>query len=235
MTYEEIRAQVLRSLDLDPDITGDMVDQVNDAIATILDEIVYDMCPLQLLRTAGPFNIDDTTTEIDLATDFLVTDLGEIESLSVDYKVSADAYLEEWTELSYTTYLRMRNPVSGDCRLNGRWTFTPDDTFILTNWPATSEDWDVYLNYYAVPAAITDNGEPEIPKLHHRALVLGALTMFPHLFSGDRLPLFAQFKQQWAEAKGRLLSARRATKSARALRPRVPSLPIGSINWGGGD
>lgn len=232
MTYLQIREQVLRALDLNPDIVGDMVDAANDAIATIVEELAYDVQPLELFETTSPVTIDDTYSQIDVASDFGITNVGTLAGVAVDFKQEATAKLVEWDELSYTAYLKQSNTLDGDMRLRYRWTYTPFNSIILTSWPADGEEWDVYLRYYKLPAAITDNGVPELPVAHHRTIALGAITMFPQYFVGDRVVLFAQFQAQYREGKMRMLSARRASKASRVLVSKSPGRPPGFINWG---
>ncbi len=236
MTYLEIREQVLRALDLDPDITGDYVDAVNDAIMSVVDELAFDCKPIELYTTAGPFTATSATTSIPLGgSGFLVTNLGEIDHIAVDLQQAATADIQKWDELSYTTYLSMNSPELGDVRNRYRWVYQPDSSFLLTEWPLGTEEWLVYLRYYRTPTALTDGGTPELGALHHRAIAFGAIQLFPQFFSGDRSALFAQYSQSYLNAKNRILNARRGVRATRSLRPAVREKPRGTVNWGNGE
>jgi len=236
VTYLEIREQIFRALDLNPDITGDYVDAVNDAIMSVMDELAFDAKPIELYATAGPVTVTSATTSIALGVGgFAVTDLGEIDHVAVDLQQAAVADIQKWDELSYTTYLSMNSPELGDLRNRFRWVYQPDSTFILTEWPAGTEEWLVYLRYYRTPATLTDGGTPELGVNHHRALVFGAIQLFPQFFSGDRSALFAQYSQAYISAKNRLLNARRGARATRALRPAIREKPRGTVNWGNGE
>lgn len=234
MNYLALRKQVLRFLDQDGDVTGELVDAINDALQTVINELAFDCRPIELFEKVGPVNIDHTTTAIPLGVGgFNVSDIGDIKGIQVDAKTTSEVDDQDWDEMSYESYVSQNNVYEGDNRPFYRWVLTPAQEIVLTNWPEDPATWDVYLHYYKLPAAVTDNGVPELPELHHRTLALGAVTYFPQYFAGDRNELFLKFEKEYKAGKERLLLSRRAAKAARFMRKRKAVRSLDPI-WGNG-
>ena len=235
-TYSEIKKHILLALDVDveaaSDNTIDIVNQVERELKRVLDTAVQRARPMELFVETAAFNIDDTTTEIDLAADLGVTNLDQVFALSVDFKDTADRDDYGWEEIKYPTWLRMKKYRSGDRRPLGTWTMNPSNEIILSSWPESSQTWDVYLNYYKTTAAVSDSGTPELPTMSQLAiLVPGVCVNFPARFQGDKATQLAVFRKAYEDAMADYVRNQKTPTESIRLYAAGPGSALNSLRW----
>lgn len=208
-TYKNLRDEIMLTLDIPTDMSGRMRDLIDLKMMRVLERILDKYKPNEMITKTSAVTVTKTTTEISIATDFGVSSYARILGVAVD-KDTTDTLEEEWWEpIEYVSWVKLNNALGGNIRKNRTFTVDPSENVILRRWPSTTaNDWDVFLWYYRVPDAITDSGEPPLPKLLHGIISVQTLLSFPQYFQGEKKSLFLELKDESRDYEQRLLKSR---------------------------
>lgn len=233
-TYNELASEVLGKLDQSLSTTGDVLTQVQTEIQRTNEKLCVDLRPKELLVSVGPVNISSITTSIPLNLGgFGVSNMDLPFQLRVDYKTQTTVEDLEWEFKEWETWLQLKNSLEGNARPTRVWTIDPSNNIFLSLYPTSPDTWDTYLHYYKATAVFSGSAEPELPKMHHWLISVGASLSFPQYFQGDRATLLAKYQNDFNEGRAKLM------KRKRGIAGKVGSLGIrdatkvsNKINWG---
>ena len=217
MTFQEVLDLVFLKLDTSTDIDGDLYTDVYATLKVKYDEIVTEIRPDELL-TSGTYTLtagDDTAS---IVTDFAISDFEKEHALFVD------GQRDPWINRDYRTWLRK------DDRRYNIWTRHGDDIILAQEVP-TGDSWALVLHYYKTPPTIVLSNSPQFARAHHRTLAWGVLTMYPHLFSGDKEILLLKYEKDYLNGKAAAKRDRAASQKLRSLNPKVFQASTGDVTF----
>lgn len=233
-TWAELRATTFRLLDLASTTTGDDKDAVDDALQLVHNELVHDARPSSLFEVSSAVSVTSSTTAIGLSSGsptFAVSDLWRIYGLAIDTDSSNDDD-RFWKQIGYEEWLRANDPVNGNQRAVRSWTIDQDNNVYLSEWPGTGITWEATLYYWKNPTTFADGASPDFHSIHHLTIAVGAATMFPHKFQGDRMALFAKLQSEYEKGRQRILADRRSAQAVKRMKLQRPRVRTTDVMWG---
>jgi hypothetical protein len=233
-TYSELREEILYTLDVPPAMTGDVRSLVDIKMAGLVERLVSEIMPLQLITRAGPVVLTSATTSVPMgAAGFdCLTTYAQVITFTIDKDTTDETPPEVYEYVPYQTWLTQNSVRAGDNRGGAQFTINPSLEVEIKNWPDGSDTWSSYLWYLSRPAAVSDLLEPELPPLKQRIVVPGVAVQFPHLFQGDRQTLLFQQQKQFDDLYRELLRNRDIALRQLALRlSPTNAVPSRSFFW----
>jgi len=186
-TWLQLRQAALMMLDQDPNLTGDVADQVDYWLEETHKTLTRKRRPRALIREATLDVTEASNSPFSIASDFAVTDFSKEMSLSVDEAFGVTgSEAREWRFLQYQAWVGNNSYSHGNLNHPRSWTITPDEEVLLSSLPTGDQTWRIYLYYLAPPAAFVEGNEPELHEDYQRLIAIGAALMFPHFFQGNR-------------------------------------------------
>jgi hypothetical protein len=219
-TYSELKEEILLSLDLPSAMVGDVSDLVSLKMYRVVESLCAELSPLQLIKRTGSVTIDSSTTSIPLgATGFDILDeYAKVIVFQIDKNTTDDHPPETYEYLPYQSWLMQNTARAGNLRTAITFTINPDFEVEIRDYPSGDDEWSCWLYYLARPTAITSNGIPEIPILHHGIIVTGTVLEFPQYFQGDRQALLAMQMAKYEQQRRQLLRDRDISQSQLLMR-----------------
>lgn len=243
-TWAQLRKDVLYALGENraASSTNEVRQQVDRKLEQKRDEIYGLRAPRSLLVYSGPITI---TTGFSYASieasgsgttpGFALTDFWKIFSISLTAGSDTEiSNAQEFEYVEWDSWVRLCSAVEGNQRLPASFTVDYQNRIYLVSAPNGSDTWNMWINYYKLPATIVDAGIPEIGIQFERVLTLGTTLEFPDMFRGEeRASVFAATMKLYEDAKTDYKRAETPKFSGSRRRPFRKNAAASPIFWPG--